>query len=63
MVELEIAQIDAVDQDAARLGSQNRSNRFASVVLPAPEGPTIATVAPAGMSRVTALRAGRCAPG
>ena len=30
-------------------GSQKRSSRLAIVVLPAPDGPTIATVAPAGI--------------
>ena len=39
MVELEIAQIDAVDQDVPGAGSQKRSSRLASVVLPAPDGP------------------------
>ena len=35
---------------APRSGSQKRSSKFATVVLPAPDGPTNAIVAPAGIS-------------
>src|SRR5579871_4594067 len=45
------------------LGSQKRSRRWAMVVLPAPDGPTRAKVAPGGMSRLTPDNAGRLAPG
>ena len=43
-------------------GSQNLKKRWAIVVLPAPEGPTSATVLPAGMTRLTSSRAGRARP-
>ncbi len=33
--------------------SQKRGTRLAAVVLPPPEGPTSATVAPAGTSKLT----------
>ena len=33
--------------------SQNRAMRFTSVVLPDPDGPTMAQVVPAGMDRLT----------
>ena len=43
--------------------SQKRSSRCAIVVLPAPEGPTSATVAPGGAARVAPSSAGRAVPG
>ena len=44
------------------LTSQNRGTRLAAVVLPPPEGPTSATVAPAGTSKLTCESAGSSAP-
>ena len=44
-------------------GSQKRGMRLASVLFPPPEGPTSATVAPAGTSNVTSRTAGTAAPG
>ena len=45
------------------VGSQKRSSRLASVVLPEPEGPTSATVAPGRMSRVMPDSAGALCAG
>ena len=42
--------------------SQKRGTRLAAVVLPPPEGPTSATVAPAGTSKLTWSSAGASAP-
>ena len=44
-------------------GSQKRSSKFATVVLPAPDGPTSATVAPAGTVNDTSRSAGTDRPG
>ncbi len=44
-------------------GSQKRSSRFATVVLPAPDGPTTATVLPASTRDDTPSSAGRGRPG
>ncbi len=44
-------------------GSQNRSSRLATVVLPAPDGPTSATVAPAGTTNDISRSAGTDRPG
>ena len=44
-------------------GSQNRSSRLATVVLPAPEGPTTATVLPASTVSDTLSSASRGRPG
>jgi hypothetical protein len=46
-----------------RSGSQNRSRRWASVLFPAPLGPTMATFFPAGTRNDTPSSAGRVAPG
>ena len=43
--------------------SQKRGTRLAAVVLPPPEGPTSATVAPAGTESVTSRSAGASAAG
>ena len=47
-VELELADVDAVDAGSARpAGRRSATSRLTSVVLPAPVGPTIATRCPA----------------
>ena len=44
-------------------GSQNLRKRLAIVVLPAPDGPTSATVLPRGTVNETSVSAGRRRPG
>ena len=54
----DLAQVDAVEVDRAGVGVDEAHARLVSVDLPDPVGPTMAMVPPAGMSRVTSLRAG-----
>ena len=50
-VDVELAEVDAVDLDRAAVGSYSRQSSFASVVLPAPFCPTMASEVPAGIVR------------
>lgn len=47
---------DYVDAAAALIGVPEPGDEAESVVLPAPEGPTIAVIAWAGASRISATR-------
>ena len=57
-----VAHVVAVEEHAARVGSQKRSRRFSRLVLPAPDGPTNATCEPIGIFRLTVSSAGRPGP-
>ena len=62
-VERELAKVDAGETHTdPSSGSQKRSSRLATVVLPAPEGPTNATVDPAATSNDTSDNAGLAPP-
>ena len=58
----EPAHVDAVEQHVPSVGSTSRTSSPASVDLPDPVGPTMATVLPAGTSKVTPDSVGRAVP-
>ena len=59
LVERQQADVDAVHEDGPGGGSKSRGSRLASVLLPEPVAPTIATVDPAGTFRLTSRSTGR----
>ena len=60
-VDIDPAQIEVVDGDAAGMGSNSRVRRAINVLFPDPVGPTIAVISPNRAAKLASRSTGRSA--